>query len=99
MKFSQRQKYDKGMRVKDDSYKHKGTLEKNYEEIMGEKRKMPSAKSALFALTPTDAGEKFVKGLKKKGINVKKIEEDILKEKMKTKEFRIGKDKGKDAFL
>ena len=97
MRFSQRQKYDKGMRVKDDSYKHKGTLEKNYKEIMGEERKMPSAKSALFALTPTDAGERFVKGLKKKGVDVKKIREDILKEKMKTTEFRIGKDKGKDA--
>jgi len=92
--------FDKGQRVaaekrNKEGYKHKGTLEKNYKEIMGEERKMPSAKSALFALTPTDAGARFVKGLRKKGINVKKIEEDILKEKMKSKEFRIGTAKGK----
>ena len=92
-----RQKYDEGQRVEAEKrnkkgYKHKGTLEKAYKEIMGEERKMPNAKSALFALTPTDAGATFVKGLKKKGINVKKIEEDILKEKMKSTEFRVGKD-------
>ena len=92
--------FDEGQRVEAEKrdkkgYKHRGTLEKAYKEIMGEERKMPSAKSALFALTPTDAGAKFVKGLRKKGINVKKIEEDILKEKMKSKEFRIGHAKSK----
>ena len=85
--------FDKGHRVKEDSYKHKGTLEKEYKKIMGEERDLGSADKALFALQPMDAGYKFRKGLKKKGYKPKKIEEDILKEKMKTKEFRIGKDK------
>mgnify|MGYP003633081970 CR=1 FL=1 len=95
-----RQKYDEGQRVEaekrnKEGYKHKGKLEKEYKEIMGEERKMNSGKDALFALTPTDAGATFVKGLKKKGINVQKIRDDILKEKMKSKEFRIGIAKGK----
>ena len=95
-----RQKYDEGQRVEAEKrnkkgYKHKGKLEKEYKEIMGEERKMNSGKDALFALTPTDAGATFVKGLKKKGINVQKIRDDILKEKMKSKEFRIGIAKGK----
>ena len=48
-----------------------------------------------MALTRADVGVRFVDGLEKKGINTKKIREDILKEKMKSKEFRIGTEKGK----
>ena len=95
-----RKGFDEGQRVESEKqnkkgYKHRGTLEKEYKEIMGEERKMNSGKAALFALTPTDAGATFVKGLKKKGINVQKIRDDILKEKMKSKEFRVGIAKGK----
>ena len=85
--------FDKGMGVKETGFKHKGRLKKLYKEIVGRDRKFRDPKDALMALTPTDVGAKFVKGLRKKGINVKKIEEDILKEKMKSTEFRIGKDK------
>ena len=42
-----------------------------------------------------DVGVRWEEGLKKKRINTKKRREDILKEKMKSKEFRIGTAKGK----
>ena len=90
-----RQKYDKGMSVKESGFKHKGKLEKEYKKIVGEDRKFREPKDALFALERADVGVKFVDGLEKKGINTKKIREDILKEKMKSKEFRIGTAKGK----
>ena len=90
-----RQKYDKGMSVKESGFKHKGKLEKEYKKIVGEDRKFREPKDALFALERADVGVKFVDGLEKKGINTKKIREDILKEKMKSKEFRIGIAKGK----
>ena len=90
-----RQKYDKGMSVKESGFKHKGKLEKEYKKIVGEDRKFREPKDALFALERADVGVKFVDGLEKKGINVEKIKGDILKEKMKSKEFRIGIAKGK----
>jgi len=90
-----RQKYDKGMSVKESGFKHKGKLEKEYKKIVGEDRKFKEPKDALFALVRGDVGVKFVDGLEKKGINVQKIRDDILKEKMKSKEFRIGTAKGK----
>jgi len=95
--MSKRVRFDEGMAVKEKGYKHKGKLEKEYKNIVGEKRKLRDSDDALFALQRTDAGVKFVDGLKKKGINVKKIKEDILKEKMKTKEFRMGHAKSKVA--
>ena len=90
-----RQKYDKGMSVKESGFKHKGKLEKEYKKIVGKDRKFKEPKDALFALERADVGVKFVDGLEKKGINVEKIKGDILKEKMKSKEFRIGIAKGK----
>jgi len=93
-----RQNFDAGQRVQaekkaKEGYKHKGTLKKEYKKIVGEDRDLSSPEKALFALQPMDVGYKFRKGLEKKGYKPKKIEEDILVEKMKTKEFRIGKDK------
>ena len=92
-----RQKFDAGQRAQADKkakegYKHKGTLKKKYKKIIGEDRDLSSPEKALFALQPMDVGYKFRKGLEKEGLNPKKIEEDILVEKMKSKEFRIGKD-------
>ena len=97
-----RQKYDEGQRVEaekrnKEGYKHKGKLEKEYKKIIGEDRKFKEPKDALFALVRGDVGVKFVDGLEKKGINVQKIRDDILKEKMKSKEFRIGHAKSKVA--
>ena len=89
--------FDKGHEVKERGYKHKGTLEKEYKKIVGKKRKLRDRDDALFALQPMDAGYTFRKGLKEKGYKPKKIEEDILKEKMKTTEFRIGHAKAKVA--
>ena len=90
-----RQKYDKGMSVKEEGFKHKGKLEKEYKKIVGEDRKFRDADSALFALERADVGVKFVDGLEKKGISTKKIREDILKEKMKSTRFKVGVAKGK----
>ena len=92
-----RQNFDAGQRAKADKkakegYKHKGTLKKEYKKIMGEDRDLSTPEKALHALVPGDAGYTFTKGLREKGLSPKKIEEDILKEKMKSKEFRIGKD-------
>jgi len=87
--------FDKGMGVKETGYKHKGKLEKEYKKIIGKDRKLRDPKDALMALTRADVGVRFVDGLEKKGNNTKKIREDILKEKMKSKEFRIGTAKGK----
>ena len=87
--------FDKGMGVKETGYKHKGKLEKEYKKIIGKDRKLRDPEDALMALTRADVGVRFVDGLEKKGINTKKIREDILKEKMKSKEFRIGTAKGK----
>tara|TARA_R110002126_G_scaffold85663_1_gene207253 strand:+ start:570 stop:1232 length:663 start_codon:yes stop_codon:yes gene_type:complete len=87
--------FDKGMSVKESGFKHKGKLEKEYKKIVGKDRKFKEPKDALFALERADVGVKFVDGLEKKGINTKKIREDILKEKMKSKEFRVGTAKGK----
>ena len=97
-----RQNFDAGQRAKADKkakegYKHKGTLKKEYKKIMGKDRDLSTPEKALFALVPGDAGYTFTKGLRKKGLSPKKIEEDILKEKMKTKEFRIGHAKSKVA--
>ncbi len=80
-------------KVDKEGYKHKGKLKKLYKEIVGRDRKLNRPEDALMALTRADVGVKFVKGLEKKGINADKLKEDILKEKMKSKEFRIGKDK------
>ena len=98
LKDSGRTGFDKGQRVEADKrakkgYKHKGTLKEEYKKIIGKDRDLSSSEKALFALQPMDVGYRFRKGLKKKGYKPKKIEEDILVEKMKTKEFRIGKDK------
>jgi len=82
--------FDKGMGVKETGYKHKGKLEKEYKKIIGKDRKLRDPEDALMALTRTDVGVKFLDGLEKKGINTKKIREDILKEKMKSKEFKKG---------
>ena len=87
--------FDKGMGVKEEGFKHKGKLKKLYKEIIGKDRKFKDPKDALMALTRADVGSKFVKGLEKKGINADKLKEDILKEKMKSTEFRIGTAKGK----
>ena len=87
--------FDKGMGVKESGFKHKGKLEKEYKKIVGRDRKFKDADSALFALERADVGVKFVDGLEKKGISTKKIREDLLKEKMKSKEFRVGIAKGK----
>ena len=92
-----RKNFDSGQRAEaekkaKEGYKHKGTLKKEYKKIIGEDRNLSSPEKALFALQPMDVGYKFRKGLKEKGLNPKKIEEDILVEKMKSKEFRIGKD-------
>ena len=90
-----REGFDEGMRIKESGFKHKGKLEKEYKKIVGRDRKFKDADSALFALERADVGVKFVDGLEKKGISTKKIREDLLKEKMKSKEFRVGIAKGK----
>ena len=87
--------FDKGMGVKETGFKHKGRLKKLYKEIIGRDRKFKDPEDALMALTRADVGSRFVKGLEKKGINADKMKQDILKEKMKSKEFRIGTAKGK----
>ena len=87
--------FDKGMGVKETGFKHKGKLKKLYKEIVGRDRKFRDPKDALMALTKADAGATFIKGLEKKGINWSKMKDDILKEKMKSTEFRIGTAKGK----
>ena len=87
--------FDKGMRVKETGFKHKGRLKKLYKEIVGRDRKFRDPKDALMALTRADVGVKFLDGLEKKGIDADKIRKDILKEKMKSTEFRIGTAKGK----
>ena len=102
LKDSGRTGFDKGQRVEAEKrakkgYKHKGTLKEEYKKIVGKDRDLSSPEKALFALQPMDVGYRFRKGLKEKGYKTKKIEEDILKEKMKTKEFRIGHAKSKVA--
>ena len=87
--------FDKGMGVKETGFKHKGRLKKLYKEIVGRDRKFRDPKDALMALTKADAGATFIKGLEKKGINWSKMKNDILKEKMKSTEFRVGTAKGK----
>ena len=87
--------FDKGMGVKETGFKHKGRLKKLYKEIVGRDRSFRDPKDALMALTRTDAGATFIKGLEKKGINWSKMKNDILKEKMKSTEFRVGTAKGK----
>ena len=87
--------FDEGMGVKETGFKHKGRLKKLYKEIVGRDRKFRDPKDALMALTRADAGATFLKGLEKKGIDADKIRKDILKEKMKSTEFRIGTAKGK----
>ena len=93
-----RKNFDAGQRAEaekyaKEGYKHKGTLKKKYKKIMGKDRDLSTPEKALFALQPMDAGYTFTKGLREEGLSPKKIEEDILVEKMKSKEFRIGKDK------
>ena len=87
--------FDEGMAVKETGFKHKGRLKKLYKEIVGRDRSFRDPKDALMALTKTDAGATFIKGLEKKGINWSKMKNDILKEKMKSTEFRVGTAKGK----
>jgi len=61
-------------------FKHKGTLQKIEKKIFGKKKKRYDRSDAK-----TDAQHPAVaKELKKKGLTSKKVEEDILKEKMKS---------------
>ena len=61
-------------------FKHKGTLQKIVKNIFGETQKRYDEQDAI-----TDAHHPSVaKELSKKGLNPKKVEKDILKEKMKS---------------
>ena len=82
--YTKRVGFDTGTKIPEKGYKHKGKLKRLYKEIIGKDRSFRDQKDAELALTPTDVGAKFVKGLKKKGIDHKKILQDIKKEKMKS---------------
>ena len=81
--------YNKGGRVLRDKgtpksgekgFKHKGTLQKINKKIFGKNRKRYDEQAAK-----TDVHHPAViRELKKKGLTSKKVEEDILKEKMKS---------------
>ena len=61
-------------------FKHKGTLQEIEKKTFGKKKKRYDERDAI-----TDAHHPAVaKELKKKGLNSKKVQEDILKEKMKS---------------